>query len=339
MSGCGKGWRSFLFGFLGVIVGALIAYHTLRRTPDALNWPVVSIARKVDPSVVIVLNKQRENRQLRTKGIGSGVILNRQGYIVTNYHVVASANELFVVLSSGKRYHAHVVGEDPASDLAVLKVKAGNLQPIAFSSSGTVEPGELVVAIGNALGLSHTVTTGVISAKDRVMYRDGWEYHLIQTDAAINPGNSGGALVNAQGQLIGINASKIAQTGVEGIGFAIPSNTVKAISTQLIKYGHVRRPWLGAALESAGSNSVGLLVVGVAPGSPAAKAGIRNGDFLVSINDVRVHQMQDIIPVIQKAGVGRIVQVGILRGNQPLTVSVKLGELPLTHARGVKRYP
>ncbi len=227
---CGKGWKApFFFGFIGVLAGALIAYHVLKRASDSLNWPVVNIAKKVDPSVVIVLNKQRKNAQLQTKGIGSGVILNSHGDVVTNSHVVANASELCVVLSNGKRYRARLVGEDPATDLAVLKVNAKQLHPIAFASSGRVEPGELVVAIGNALGLSHTVTTGVISAKDRVMFRDGWEYHLIQTDAAINPGNSGGALVNAQGQLIGINASKIAQTGVEGIGLPIPILVIIAV--------------------------------------------------------------------------------------------------------------
>lgn len=225
----GKEWTAFLFGLFGVLLGALIVYQTFSQIPQSLNWPVVSIAKKVDPSVVIVLNKQKDSTQLQTKGIGSGVILNRQGDIVTNYHVVANANALVVVLSNGKRYHAQLIGEDAPTDLAVLRIHASHLRPIAFASSRTIEPGELVVAIGNALGLSHTVTTGVISAKDRVMFRDGWEYHLIQTDAAINPGNSGGALVNSQGQLIGINASKIAQTGVEGIGLPIPHLVIIAV--------------------------------------------------------------------------------------------------------------
>ncbi|PSR26659.1 MAG: peptidase A2, partial [Sulfobacillus thermosulfidooxidans] len=132
-------------------------------------------------------------------------------------------------------------------------------------------------------------------------------------------------------QLIGINASKIAQTGVEGIGFAIPSDTVKSITQQLIAYGHVRRPWLGATVQSAGSQSVGLLVVRVIPGSPAAKAGIRAGDFIVSVNGIRVHQLQDMIPVIQRAGVGTMIRVGLLRGTENLTVSLRLGELPVTH--------
>ncbi len=330
---CGKGWKApFFFGFIGVLAGALIAYHVLKRASDSLNWPVVNIAKKVDPSVVIVLNKQRKNAQLQTKGIGSGVILNSHGDVVTNSHVVANASELCVVLSNGKRYRARLVGEDPATDLAVLKVNAKQLHPIAFASSGRVEPGELVVAIGNALGLSHTVTTGVISAKDRVMFRDGWEYHLIQTDAAINPGNSGGALVNAQGQLIGINASKIAQTGVEGIGFAIPSDTVNYVVKQLLLFGRVRRPWIGAALQPVPDHNLGMMVVSVVPGSPADKAGLKPGDLLTAINDHPVRQLRDVVQVLEHSAVGRRIRLGVLRGNQRLSLLVTLQEIPVKPA-------
>ena len=216
-------WKPFLIGFIGVVVGALLVFMTVARAPQTLNWPVTRIVKKVDPSVVIVLNSQQQGQQLKVRGIGSGVVLNRAGDIVTNDHVVAGAARLVVVLSNGHRYRASLVGTDALTDLAVIRIHAKHLQPIAFASSKTIEPGELVVAIGNALGLSHTVTTGIISAKDRVMFHDGWEYHLIQTDAAINPGNSGGALVNARGELIGLNSSKIAQAGVEGIGLPMPN--------------------------------------------------------------------------------------------------------------------
>lgn len=323
-----KEWKHFVAGLIGVFVGALIAYAAVARTPQALNWPVVQIAKTVDPSVVIVLNSQRQGGRLKVRGIGSGVILNRQGDIVTNDHVVADASRLTVVLASGHRYRAALVGTDRLTDLAVIHIRAGDLRPIVFASSKTIEPGELVVAIGNALGLSHTVTTGIISAKDRVMFHDGWEYHLIQTDAAINPGNSGGALVNAQGELIGLNSSKIAQAGVEGIGFAIPSDTVKDVSQQLIAYGHVRRPWLGATVQSAGPRSFGLLVVGVVPSGPAARAGIRPGDFIVAANGVAVHQTRDMVRVFQEAGVGREVRLEVMRGSQRLYLAVKLGDLP-----------
>lgn len=323
-----KEWKHFMAGLIGVFVGALIVYAAVARTPQALNWPVVQIAKKVDPSVVVVLNSQRQGTRLKVRGIGSGVILNRQGDIVTNDHVVADASRLTVVLASGRRYRAALVGTDRLTDLAVIHIRAGNLRPIVFASSKTIEPGELVVAIGNALGLSHTVTTGIISAKDRVMFHDGWEYHLIQTDAAINPGNSGGALVNAQGELIGLNSSKIAQAGVEGIGFAIPSDTVKDVSQQLIAYGHVRRPWLGATVQSAGPRSFGLLVVGVVPSGPAARAGIRPGDFIVAANGIAVHQTRDMVRVFQEAGVGHEVRLEVMRGSQRLNLAVTLGDLP-----------
>jgi serine protease Do len=322
-------WRHFFIGFVGVIVGAVLVYSTLARTPRTLNCPVVRITRKVDPSVVIILNQQKIGREVKVRGIGSGVVLNTRGDIVTNYHVVAEASSLLVVLSNGRRLQAQLIGEDPLTDLAVIRIHAQHLRPIVFASSRNLQPGELVVAIGNALGLAHTVTTGIISAPDRVMDRDGWEVHLIQTDAAINPGNSGGALVNAHGQLIGINSSKIAQIGVEGIGFAIPSDTVKTITQQLMQFGHVRRPWIGATVDSSGRQSFGLLVVQVVTGSPAAEAGIKTGDFIVSVNGMRVRQQNEFTQILQKFGVGRQVRFGLVRGSQALQVTVTLADLPL----------
>lgn len=215
--------RILLVGIAGLLVGAwLMTAITSRPYSSGLNWPVVAVAKRVGPSVVVVLNNRRSGTTQTVKGMGSGVVINRQGDIVTNYHVVQGADSLTVILSNHRRYRARVVGVDPPTDLAVIRIHAAALTPIVFARSSAIEPGELVVAIGNSLGLAHTVTVGVVSAKDRVMYRDGWQYHLIQTDAAINPGNSGGPLVNTEGQLIGINSSKIAQTGVEGIGLPAP---------------------------------------------------------------------------------------------------------------------
>ncbi|MCL4352259.1 MAG: trypsin-like peptidase domain-containing protein [Firmicutes bacterium] len=221
-------WQSFWYGLFGVLVGALLVYQTVTRTPHPTTWPVAHIVRKLDPSVVVVLNNQRVGLTERTRGIGSGVIIDRQGDIVTNYHVVAGASSVTVVLSNGARYRARIIGVDPPTDLAVIRINANHLIPVTFAPSNQIQPGQLVVAIGNSLGLTHTVTSGIISAKDRVLFRDGWEYHLIQTDAAINPGNSGGPLVNARGQLIGINSSKISQAGIEGIGLPIPHLVIVA---------------------------------------------------------------------------------------------------------------
>jgi serine protease Do len=208
--------------FVGLVVGVAFTAMWLGARPAPTAWPVVAIARHVDPSVVTVVNLVRRDGHLKPHGLGTGVILTQSGDIVTNNHVVAGADALEVVLQNGKRYAAHLVGVDPPTDLAVVRIHAGDLRPLPFANSHHIVVGELVVAVGNALGLSHTVTAGIVSGRDRVMYRDGWEYHLIQTDAAINPGNSGGPLVNQAGYLIGINSSKIAQTGVEGLGLPSP---------------------------------------------------------------------------------------------------------------------
>jgi serine protease Do len=217
-------WDVWLAGFLAGTCGGVAAWAIFGRRPPPPAWPVVAVARAVDPSVVAVINLQAgPGGALDPKGLGSGVVLDRRGDIVTNYHVVAGARAIRVVLANGHGYPGTLVGVDPPTDLAVVRIRAPHLQPLPLANSAAVQPGELVVAVGNSLGLAHTVTAGIISARDRVLYRDGWEYHLIQTDAAINPGNSGGPLVNTEDQLVGINSSKIARTGVEGIGLPMPS--------------------------------------------------------------------------------------------------------------------
>ncbi len=323
-------WQSFWYGIFGVLVGALLVYQTVTRTPHPTTWPVAHIVRKLDPSVVVVLNNQRTGRTEKPRGIGSGVVIDRHGDIVTNYHVVAGASSVTVVLSNGTRYRARIIGVDPPTDLAVIRINANHLIPVAFAPSNQIQPGQLVVAIGNSLGLTHTVTSGIISAKDRVLFRDGWEYHLIQTDAAINPGNSGGPLVNAQGELIGINSSKISQAGIEGIGFAVPSDTVRYVVSQIMRYGHVRRPWIGASLQSAGSKGLGLLVVSVAANGPAAKAGLRPGDMVIQINGSPVSRVRDVISRLEHAEPGQVIQVTVLRGALKVGLSLKLGEIPVS---------
>lgn len=323
-------FKMILVGLAGLLMGAwLMTVLNPHKVLVRSNWPVVEVVKRVSPSVVVVMNNQREKGRsaLHVKGMGSGVVLDRRGDIVTNYHVVQGAQSLTVVLADGRRYSARVVGQDPATDLAVIRIHAEHLLPIHFAPSSAIEPGQLVVAIGNSLGLTHSVTVGVISAKDRVLYRDGWEYHLIQTDAAINPGNSGGPLVNEQGELIGINSSKIAQAGVEGIGFAIPSDTVRYVVNQILQYGHVRRPWLGLVLQPTSNHSLGLLVVSVAPHSPAAEAGIQAGDFLVNLNGHPVSSVRDVVKVLEKSHIGRSVRLRVVRGSQSQTVVVKLGEI------------
>ena len=327
--GMGARIRSMLMGIAGLLIGAWFMTVVTPKAPaPALNWPIVEVVKRVGPSVVVVVNNQVVGQKEQAKGMGSGVVMNSRGDIVTNYHVVQGADSLTVILSNNHRYKARVVGVDPSTDLAVIRIHSRDLVPVRFAPSANIEPGELVVAIGNSLGLTHTVTVGVISAKDRIMFRDGWQYHLIQTDAAINPGNSGGPLVNTHGELIGINSSKIAQTGVEGIGFAIPSDTVKYVVNQLLEFGRVRRPWIGATLVPTTQHALGMLVVSVTPKSPAALAGIKAGDLLTAINGEPVRRLRDVVQVLEKSSIGGSVRLGILRGDQQLSVVVVLQELP-----------
>lgn len=321
--------KTLIVGILGLLLGAwLMTVLAPKPNNSAMNWPVVEVAKRVRPSVVVVQNNQVNGTRQELKGMGSGVVLNRNGDIVTNYHVVQGADTLTVVLPNGQRYRARVVGVDPPTDLAVIRIHAKHLIPIHFTHSSGIEPGQLVVAIGNSLGLTHTVTVGVISAKDRVMYRDGWEYHLIQTDAAINPGNSGGPLVNDRGELIGINSSKIAQTGVEGIGFAIPSDTVQYVVQQIIRYGRVRRPWLGITLQPVPNQQLGMMIVSIVPNGPAAEAGLKPGDLITSINNQSVKNLRDVVKILEHAAVGQHVTLGVIRGTDRLTVKIQLKELP-----------
>lgn len=328
-------WKAFWFGLIGLLLGALIVWQAVPARVTDNSWPVVRVVHQVKDSVVVVLNNRRVGGKEQPRGIGSGVVLNRQGDIVTNYHVVAGADSVTVILTNGQRYPAQIVGTDPPTDLAVLRIHPTRpLSPIVFARSSAIQPGELVVAIGNSLGLTHTVTVGVISATNRVLYRDGWEYRLIQTDAAINPGNSGGPLVNTAGQLIGINSSKIAQAGVEGIGFAIPSDTVRYVVHELIQFGHVRRPWLGIEVQPVTGSPGGLLVVRVAPNGPASRAGVLPGDFIMTVNGVRVLNRQDLLRVIEQKTVGGTVTANLLRGNTPVHVTIRLGATPAKMASG-----
>lgn len=336
----GRGrWQTLAFGVAGVATGAWAVRAALPPPPPQEWWPVPAVVQRVAPSVVLVQNMGADHAGRKTQGIGSGVVLNRNGDVVTNYHVVQGAATLNVVVD-GRKERARLLGSDPVTDLAVIQVRPGaKLVPITFARSSAIRPGQLVVAIGNSLGFSKTVTAGVISAKDRVLFRDGWEYHLIQTDAAINPGNSGGPLLNADGQLIGINSSKISQAGVEGIGFAIPSDTVRTVVDQILRYGHVRRPWLGVAVRQTQTPAIGLFVVAVQPGSPAEDAGIRPGDFIWAIDGRRVRTTRDLYAAIERLPVGARVRVEGLRAASRLTFRVRLGALPWPAGANRERMP
>ena len=331
-------WESLLFGLVGGLLAGGLVWWVRPATgmPEshlaAAPWPVVQIVQRADPAVVAVLNERRQGGRLATKGLGSGVAVNAQGDIVTNYHVVAGAAAVVVVTRNGHRYPARVVGVDAATDLAVLKIAAPHLPYLPLARSSQVQPGELVVAIGQALGLSHSVTAGIVSAPDRTMYRDGWSYHLIQTDAAINPGNSGGPLVNQQDQVIGINSSKIARTGVEGIGFSIPSDTVRYVVQEILRYGYVRRPWVGIQVANRVNQGGGLMVVQVYPASPAARAGIRPGDLVLRMAGRPVKDLRTMVGVLEHTAIGTTVPVVLGRGSAQVSVRVRLSVRPQANA-------
>jgi serine protease Do/serine protease DegQ len=276
-------------------------------------------------------------RQRQFQSAGSGVIVDaRQGLIVTNAHVIENATEITVTLLDNRSLKAEVVGKDPGSDVAVLRVPTGNLTDIPIADSDRTEVGDFVVAIGNPFGLGHTVTSGIVSALGRSgINPEGYE-DFIQTDASINPGNSGGALVNLSGQLVGINTAIISRTGGNiGIGFAIPANMMRQVMAQLVKHGEVKRGVLGVNIqtltpdiaESMELDSVqGALVSQVVEGSAAEKAGIRAGDVVTAINGKPVKDAAGLRNVIGMLSIGDRVDVALLRDGKPRRVTAVIGE-------------
>lgn len=320
------------------------AVKTEQQLSATRNTPIVAAAKKVGPAVVGITNKAYvrdffNRTQLMERGTGSGVIYDKAGYIATNNHVVEGASEIIVSLPDGRTVKGKVLGADAVTDLAVVKIDADNLTVATFGDSDTLQVGEPAIAIGNPLGLEFrgSVTAGVISALNRSIEVGERKFNLIQTDAAINPGNSGGALVNADGEVVGINSAKVAVSGVEGIGFAIPINTAKPILQELAERGRVARPYLGASLmdqEIANRYGFeinlhgGIFLVKVVPGSPAAKADIRPGDIILSFNGNKVKTALDLRTVLSKCKVGDRAEVTIMRNGQRESRTVVLEEVP-----------
>ncbi|WP_457560670.1 DegQ family serine endoprotease [Caminibacter sp.] len=265
--------------------------------------------------------------------LGSGVILTKDGYIVTNYHVVSGATKIIVTTYDGKKYKAKLIGTDPKTDLAVLKIDAKNLHPITIANSDKVQVGDLVLAIGNPFGLKETVTMGIVSAKNRTSIGLNSYENFIQTDAAINPGNSGGALVDMKGRLIGINSAIISRSGANnGIGFAIPSNMMKFVVTSLVTKGKVVRGYLGVMISQINPDKAklygidhGVLINKVEPNTAAAKAGLKPGDIIVAVDGEKVNSAAELRNKIAFKGAGAEVNLRIYRNGKYMTIKVKLG--------------
>jgi serine protease Do/serine protease DegQ len=325
------------------------------------DTPVPSLApmvKRISPAVVNIATKgtvQEQNplfndpffrrffdipnapRQREFQSAGSGVIVDaKQGYIITNAHVIENASEITVTLLDNRSLTAKVVGKDEGSDVAVLKVQAANLTAIPIGDSVRAEVGDFVVAIGNPFGLGHSVKSGIVSALGRSgINPEGYE-DFIQTDASINPGNSGGALVTLDGQLVGINTAILSRTGGNiGIGFAIPSNMMKTVMNQLVKHGEVRRGVLGVNIQTLTpdiaesmdlANTQGALVSQVVEGSAAEKAGIKAGDVVTAINGKQVKDAAGLRNAIGLLGIGDRVDIALLRDGKPRRVTAVIGE-------------
>ncbi len=302
---------------------------------------VIQVARTVGPAVVSVLNMEVRGggRPDRRQGLGSGFIVSRDGLIVTNAHVIEDADRIDVVLAGGRTVTARVLGSDPRIDIAVLRVSGSNLPVVPFGDSDGLRAGQDAIAIGNPLGFERTVTTGVVSALNRVIPGGGTSLmDLIQTDAAINPGNSGGPLLDSCGRVIGVNTAVVgSQSGGGGLGFAVPINIARRAVRDVVQTGRIVVPWIGIGYSEVTSEmasayglpvAYGVVVGSVAEGSPAARADIRRGDIIVTLNGRRLENAAQLQRFIREAAVGERLTLVVLRNGSRLTKTLQLAEMP-----------
>ncbi len=276
--------------------------------------------------------RNRPDREYKQQSLGSGFVINKDGYIVTNTHVIQNADKIQVKLYNEKEYDAQVIGTDPKTDLALIKIDAENLIPLKLGSSEDLKIGTWVLAIGSPFGLEQTVTAGIVSAKGRVIGAGPYD-DFIQTDASINPGNSGGPLLNLKGEVIGINTA-IVRSG-QGIGFAIPSDLAQGIVNQLIDTGEVSRGWLGVGIQDVSEElaeyydletDTGVLVAEIYKDHPADKAGIKEGDIITAIDGEKIESTRDLSATIASHAVGKEVSVTLIRNGEEKTLQVTLGK-------------
>ena len=279
-------------------------------------------------------SEENPPRGFEQRGVGSGFVMSREGYILTNNHVVEDADQIKVKLTNGKEYEGKIIGRDPKTDLALIKIKASSdLQPLNLGNSDDLKVGSWVVAVGSPFGLEQTVTAGIVSAKGRVIGSGPYD-NFIQTDASINPGNSGGPLIDMKGEVVGINTAIIASG--QGIGFAIPINMAKEVAPQLQEKGHVTRGWLGVSIQEVTpalaksfdlKEKKGALVAQVVSGSPAEKAGIEQGDVIVEFDGKEVTDSKDLPRIVASTPIGKAVTIKLLRNGKALDRQVKVGEM------------
>ena len=346
---------------IGVLLGVFLGRHWWAPQGDgndfeSLNTPkeerilsnvrntsIVQAVKQVGPAVVGISTKVYDRdmfnrRVLVGESVGSGVIFDKRGYIVTNYHVVGTSADVNVMLATNETITGKVIGRDEATDLAVIKIEHEELPVAELGDSSSLVVGEPAIAIGNPLGLElrGTVTVGVISALNRTINPLEQHYPLIQTDAAINQGNSGGALVNAEGKVVGINSAKIANNGVEGLGFAIPINAARPILKELIAHGEIRRAYIGVwAVDQAiaarygyewPAGETGVLVVKKDPRGPLGMTDVGSGDFLTAVNGQAIASLQDLRQQIDAQAPGQKITLGYRHDGRERTAEVTLQE-------------
>ena len=307
---------------------------------DEYSRTIVSAVDRVTPSVVNIESRANGSRG----GSGSGFIIAPDGFILTNSHVVHGAREIVVNLSDGRESRAQLVGDDPDTDLAVIRIDAAQLSHVRLANSGTLRVGQIAIAIGNPLGFQASVTAGVISALGRSMHAQSGRLidNIIQTDAALNPGNSGGPLANSAGEVIGVNTAVIRPA--QGICFAIASNTAKFVAGWLIKEGRIRRGYIGVAGQTSPlhrrvarfyrlANESGAMVVSIEKGSPAEQSRIRPDDVIVAFNDEPIASVHDLHKKLVGDRIGTPCKLTVLRGTEQLTIYVTPAEMPALRAR------
>jgi len=304
---------------------------------DSYSYNIIQAVEKNRTAVVKVETYRILKEKEIPMGTGSGFLFSSDGYLFTNSHVVSTAGKIKIKLYDGSVYDAQIIGNDPLTDLAILKINALDFTPVRIGDSEALQIGQIVVAIGNPLGFQHTVTAGVVSALGRTLENlgGGLMDSMIQTDAALNPGNSGGPLINIEGEVIGVNTATI--RGAQGLCFAISINTAKEIASQLIRFGKVKRAYLGLVLQQIDlvpklrtihsiPNRRGLFITRVEPGSPAEKGGILSGDILISFNDTLLESSDTLFKQLKEDRIGQFQFITLIRNNTKLEIRVTPGE-------------
>jgi len=357
----------------------LLVFFLLNNSFAALpneinNQPISSLAplvKQVTPAVVNIRVSQTITRRSpydeemfrrffgmpnnpgnsrEVQSAGSGVIVDAiNGHILTNHHVIEGAEKIQISLINGETLDAEVIGSDPATDIALLKVDSKNLIDIKIGDSDIVQVGDFVIAIGNPFGLSHTVTSGIVSALGRTGISNNGYEDFIQTDASINPGNSGGALVNMKGELVGINSAIISRSGGNvGIGFAVPSEIAQSIMQQILDFGEVRRGLLGVSIQSIDPENAsalgveidyGALISSIEPGSAAEKAGLQVDDIIIQIDNEKISNSRELANAIGLKGSGEEVEIQLVRNNNKINVIAVLGQQQLSRSEGTDIHP